>query len=114
MPHPQDKIKDEIKSIFQEEIAGEVWYENRSCEERLEKCLIKAEKRILDFLRQREKENNQFYYNRGYLDAKNEEKAILERILGVIEKWGNENKFPFEICAKIENLREIINQELGK
>lgn len=32
-------------------------------------------------------ENEQFYYNRGYLDAKKEHKAELERIKGEIEEY---------------------------
>ena len=38
---------EKIHKIIQDEIAAEVWYESRGCEETLRRCLIEAEKKLI-------------------------------------------------------------------
>ena len=42
--------KDVIKQILNAEIATQVWYQDRTCEVRLEKCLERAEKKLNNYI----------------------------------------------------------------
>lgn len=44
--------KSQIVEILEKEIANEVWYQDEGCEQRLEKCLTKAEEKLLSLISQ--------------------------------------------------------------
>lgn len=53
-------IKQAVRFILQTEIADEVWYQDRGCEEKLQKGLADSEEKLTEYirsLRQSDKEN---------------------------------------------------------
>ena len=48
----ENLIEKKIHKIIQDEIAGEVWYEDTGCEQKLERCLTKAKEKILELFSQ--------------------------------------------------------------
>lgn len=53
---PKQSWEEKIHNILQEEIAKEVWYQDKGCEKALDRALIRAEKEIASLLTTKEQE----------------------------------------------------------